>query len=366
MKTQDRYILIVDDVLKNLQLVAQTLKDAGYKFSLAQSGESALKLLENEVPDLILLDIMMPGMDGLEVCRIIKRNEKLREIPVIFITAVDQTDVLVEGFRAGGVDYITKPFNRDELLIRVKTHLDLSFAKKELLDTINTRDKLYSIIAHDIRSPFSHITMMIEALSTGLIVAGSEKYKEMMSLLTKSANETNTLFNNLLEWTKLQTGGISVVFKKSVVSTVIDDCIELLKGIAGQKNITIESTVDENLMAYFDEITMHTVFRNIISNAIKFTPPNGKISISAHHSDNIVSIFIKDNGVGMSEEVIDKIFNKNESYTSPGTMKEKGSGLGMHLVKDMVDQNHGTLKVESREGEGTTFVVSIPAVANNV
>jgi DNA-binding response OmpR family regulator len=126
LKITNRHILIVDDVLKNLQLTAQILKDADYTFSLAQDGQNALTLLEQDIPDLILLDIMMPGMDGFEVCRKIKQDERLNEIPIIFLTARNQTEDLIEGFKAGGLDYITKPFHRDELLIRVKTHLELS------------------------------------------------------------------------------------------------------------------------------------------------------------------------------------------------------------------------------------------------
>ncbi len=360
MDVLDSKILIVDDVLMNLQITAQILKEEGYKFSLAQDGKSALNLLENETPDLILLDIMMPEMDGLEVCRIIKKDERLKEIPVIFITAFNQSDDLVEGFKAGGVDYISKPFNRDELLMRVKTHLELSLSKKMLIETIKTRDKLYSIIAHDIRSPFNNIIMLIESIAAGIINVSSKEFKEVIFHLEKSTRETGTLLDNLLDWTKLHIGKITLRPQNTHVLRIINDCIRLLEGNARYKNISIGKNIPVDLMAYFDEVTMHTIFRNIISNAIKFTPENGKIKIETNDTGSYISVIISDTGIGISNEVLSKIFDKNESYSSLGTKNEHGSGLGLQLVKDMVEQNNGTIRVESELDKGTTFIVNIP------
>ncbi|MFW5777932.1 MAG: response regulator, partial [Bacteroidota bacterium] len=148
-------ILIVDDNHQNLRVVSSFLKDKNYNLALATSGEKTLELLEKIHTDLILLDIMMPEMDGLETCRILKENPKTADIPVIFLTAKNQTEDIVEGFKAGGVDYITKPFNREELLVRIKNHVDLAKAKNKIIEMNNTRDKLYSIIAHDIKSPLN-------------------------------------------------------------------------------------------------------------------------------------------------------------------------------------------------------------------
>ncbi|HEY4785580.1 MAG TPA: response regulator, partial [Bacteroidales bacterium] len=150
MDNKKDLILIVDDNLKNLEVLTKILKEEGFLISLAQDGGEALDQLNNITPDLILLDIMMPEMNGLEVCRRIKQNDKLKEIPVIFVTAKNQTEDLVEGFKAGGVDYISKPFQRDELLVRIKNHLELTGSRKRIIALNRTRDKIYSIIAHDI------------------------------------------------------------------------------------------------------------------------------------------------------------------------------------------------------------------------
>jgi two-component system sensor histidine kinase/response regulator len=348
MNIEGNHILVVDDVLTNLQITAQTLKEAGYKISLAESGESALNLLKQEMPDLILLDIMMPEMDGFEVCRHIKASEKLKDIPVIFITAINQNEDLVKGFNAGGVDYITKPFNHAELLIRVKNHLELSLSRKKLLETIKTRDKLYSIIAHDIRTPFNSIATMVDAVVNGIVDTQSAEFARMLKLLEKSSNETLTLLNNLLNWTKFQIGAINLNPRKLYINPVLADCIQLLSANAQLKSIMIEHIQTEEFMAYFDEITMHTVFRNILSNAIKFTCDQGIIKVWTEQRDNFMSVYFQDNGIGISYDVIQKIFNKNEPYTTRGTKNEQGSGLGLFLVKDLIEQNHGTIRVESQ------------------
>lgn len=359
MDTYSQHILIVDDLLTNLEVTAQILKEGGYKFSMAQDGNSALKTLESDTPDLILLDIMMPEMDGLEVCRIINQNDKFKNIPVIFITAINEVKYLVEGFKAGGVDYITKPFNREELLIRVKNHLDLSLAKRNLLDTIKIRDKIYSIIAHDVRTPLTNIMLLIEMLANKNIEFGSKEFCDILLDLEKTTNETFTLLNNLLEWTKMQGETIKLNPQNIHLVPFINECIQLLSGNAKNKNISIDNHIKGDPIAFFDEVTMHTVFRNIISNAIKFTSENGKITIESVASGNQLSVIITDNGIGMPQEILQKIFDKNELYTSRGTKNERGSGLGMQLVKDLTEQNKGNIEVKSIKGQGTTFKVNI-------
>ena len=360
MNEEVYYILAVDDNHENLKIISSFLKDSGYKIALALDGESALKILEDNNIDLILLDVMMPEMDGFEVCRRVKENPLTKEIPVIFLTAKNQTEDLVEGFKVGAIDYILKPFRRDELLIRIKNHLELSSSRKKIIEMNLTRDKLYSIIAHDIRSPFAAISQTIDAISNGYIAVGSDDFNKIFSLLKQRTVETNTLLNNLLEWTKLHNKNIALSAININIHNLINECVQLLNGNAKNKNINININIPENTHAFIDEVTIHTAFRNIISNAIKFTPENGKISIEVENVANRIAVIIKDNGIGMSEENLDKIFNKNKHFTSPGTKNEMGTGLGLFLVRDFVEQNKGKIKVESKEGVGTTFIVYLP------
>lgn len=354
------YILVVDDNHENLRVVSNFLKEKNYHIALATDGENALQVLRNNPIDLILLDVMMPGKDGLEVCREIKKDKQLAEIPVVFLTAKHAPKDIVKGFKAGGIDYITKPFIRDELLMRVKTHIEHSQSKKKLLETIKTRDKLYSIIAHDIRTPFASIDMLIAELKDGDPNMNVELLINVLPLLEETVQDTMILLDNLLEWTRLQTDSIKIKPQHLALSSIIDDCIKLLKGNAHAKNIDLESQIDTELMAFFDEVTTHTIFRNLISNAIKFTPDQGSITLSAEPEGNYIAITVKDTGKGMTEEVQKKIFEQGAIHTSAGTKKEKGSGLGLRLVKDLVAQNNGLLTVKSEPNVGTQVTVKIP------
>jgi two-component system sensor histidine kinase/response regulator len=358
------YILVVDDNQENLKVISNFLKEDNYKIALAMDGDSALKILEENNIDLILLDVMMPEMDGYEVCKLVKANPQTKEIPIIFITAKTQTEDMVEGFNAGAVDYISKPFKRDEMLIRVKIHLELAASKKKIIEMNRTRDKLYSIIAHDVRSPLAGITQTIDAISNGFLEVGSEDFNKIFNLLKQRTIETSTLLNNLLEWTKMHSDNISLSPRLINISPIINECVELLRGNAQNKNISININIPEDLKAYFDEVTIHTTFRNIISNAIKFTPNDREISIYTEESEGFVSVIIKDSGIGMTDEVINGIFNKNIHHTSLGTKNEMGTGLGLFLVKDFVQKNNGKIKVISQQGLGTDFIVYLPSSAN--
>jgi two-component system, sensor histidine kinase and response regulator len=360
MVNSEKNILIVDDSITNIKLTAKILMEEGYMISLAQSGEEALKTLQSQMADLIILDVMMPGMDGIELCSILKKNELLKDIPVIFHTAKDQTEDLVEGFKAGGVDYITKPFKRDELLIRVKNHLELADSRNKIIDLNKSRDKLYSILTHDLQSPISSIVMMIDCVKDGLIEPYSDEFNKMINEISSSAKGTLSLLQNLVYWTKLQGGTIALKPQNNSIYAVLKECIDLYHGMAKNKNISIELNVKGDLQAFFDEETMYTVFRNLISNAIKFTHENGLINIYCTLADNQIGISIKDNGVGMSPEIIQKVFLNNEQLTSRGTKNERGNGLGFQMVKDFIKKNHGTLKIESTVGKGSEFIVWLP------
>lgn len=360
MPNSGEYILIVDDNIKNLQLTATILKDDGYIISLAQNAKDALTQLNQLIPDLILLDIMMPVMDGFELCRIIKQNEKLGEVPVIFLTAKNQTEDLADGFKAGGVDYITKPFIREELLIRVKNHIELSASRKKILEMNKTRDKLYSIIAHDIRSPFSSITLAINTIASGYLKAGSDDFIEIMKHLEHTTNETSMLLDNLLAWTKRQSETIPLSPQMLSIYPLIMECVQLLQGNADFKKISVNVKISDEIIAFCDEISMYAVFRNLIFNAIKFTPENGIIDISASINSDFVQVSVKDTGIGISEEIIRKIFIKNEHYTTPGTNREQGSGLGLYIIKDFVEKNRGRIEVISTPTSGTEILIFLP------
>lgn len=277
---------------------------------------------------------------------------------------MNQTEDLVEGFIVGGVDYITKPFNREELLIRVKNHLELAEARKKIIEMNKNRDKLYSIIAHDIYSPLSNLSMLVTAIADKIIDPVCDEFSEIIRDLDRGTKSTISLLDNLLKWANVQSDTILLSPKLVSVYPLLNECIQLLTGSANKKDIKMELDVPVSLQAYFDEITIHTVFRNLIANAIKFTPEKGNINILSSVSKEFVEITVKDNGIGMQQNVIDKIFKDNKLHTSLGTNKEQGTGFGLIMVKDFVGRNNGKLDVKSIPGEGVSMIVTIPLKKN--
>ncbi len=366
-KTENFSILVVDDNKENLKVVSNFLKAEGYQIALAIKAKDARMIMEDTPIDLILLDVMMPEMDGFTFCRELKKDDKLSEIPVIFLTAKTETSDLVEGFEAGGVDYITKPFQREELIARVNNHIALTHAKRQIrkqadeIHRINlTKDRLYSVIAHDIKSPFSNISMLISSLAEGYLEAGTEEYDEILQSINSSTQETYGLLENLLQWTRSQTGDLDQSPEPLQISKTIESTCRLLLPQAENKNIEIDHRQDPDLTIHADRNMMQSVFHNLISNAIKFTPEGGKVTVSAKEEDNQAAIRVQDNGVGIPEENLKKLFLDQGQLTTRGTNDEKGSGLGLLLVKDFVQKNKGRIDVDSVVDKGTTFTLTFP------
>lgn len=357
---ETKNILVVDDNQINLQVVANYLKECNYNIAVSLDGKNALKILESGEIDLILMDIMMPEMDGIETTKIIKQNEKYQDIPIIFLTAKTQPKDIVNGFQAGGVDYITKPFNGEELKMRVKNHLDLAEAKNTILEFQKTRDRLYSILAHDIRSPLTSISMLLDGIAEKYIDTSGPNFDRLIREISINTKDTLILIQNILEWTKTQSKAIIVTPENINIHGLVEREVNNLSLNIEEKHIMFSKLLPEHLFVYADEITVSNIFRNIISNAIKFTPNYGKIEVTYKETLSYVDIIFKDNGVGMSPYIIEKIFTKDEHFTSKGTNNEKGTGLGLYMVKDFVKINNGKIKVESELDNGTTFTISLP------
>jgi len=357
---ETKNILVVDDNQINLQVVTNYLKECNYNVALALDGKNAIKILESTEIDLILMDIMMPEMDGIETTKIIKQNEKLCDIPVIFLTAKTQPKDIVNGFQTGGVDYITKPFNSEELKMRVKNHLDLADAKNTIVEFQKTRDRLYSIKAHDIRAPLASISMLLDGITEKYIDTSGPNFDKLIREISIHTKDTLILIQNILEWTKTQSKAIVLTPENINIHELVEKEVNNLSINMQEKHILFSKLIPENLIAYADEITVSNIFRNIISNAIKFTSHFGKIEITYKETLSFVDVIIKDNGVGMSPYIIEKIFTRDEHFTSKGTNNEKGTGLGLYMVKDFVKLNKGKIKVESELEKGTTFTVSLP------
>jgi len=363
----DYKILIVDDVVSNVLLLKILLTNEKFQVCTANCGNGCIEMAKKEKPDLILLDVMMPDISGFDTAVILKKDPETMDIPIIFLTALNTPADLVKGFQVGANDFLTKPFNKEELVMRVVQQISLVAAKRiiiqqneELRRTISNRDKMYSVIAHDLRSPMASIRMVLNLAVS--VVSPEAVGEEIFSLLDKANRETeeaHDLLDNLLKWTKSQTGRMNVVYQDFDLDDVIPGVVDIFAMIAEMKKIKLQYIPsDDKITVRADNDMVKTVIRNFISNAIKFTPEGKGIEVYYKREGDFVRICVQDHGVGIAADRIGSIFHKGE--TTYGTGGEEGSGLGLQLCQDFARKNGGDAYVESVEGEGSTFSFTIP------
>jgi len=355
-------ILIVDDMPLNLQILGNILDKSKYKTALAQNGEQALNFVKKKLPDLILLDVMMPGIDGFTVCKRLKQNPLTCEIPVIFITAKTEKDDIVKGLEYGAVDYVTKPFNSKELITRVNTHIELKTAKMKLkqkiaeLKQVNaTKDKIFSVITHDLKDLFNVLLGFSEELMINMNIAAYEK--KDIKVIQQISQQGNNLLKNFLEWSKLQTTTIDLQPTKLNLYNIFVGHISLE---SYTKDIKIYNNIPTDTLVFANENILNIIIRNLLSNAIKFTPKNGIIEISSCQKDQQIEILIADSGVGIKIQNLDRIFRIDGNHKTLGTDGENGTGLGLILCKELIDKHGGSIWVESEENVGSKFYFTFP------
>ena len=317
----------------------------------------------------------MPDMDGFEVAGRLKVEPSQAEIPIIFLTALNDSASVVKGFQLGANDFISKPFRREELLIRVEHQLSLVDARRiilrqteELRKTIAGRDKLYSVIAHDLRSPMASIKMLCNTIMMS-IEPGSvpQDVFEMLEMANKTSEEVFSLLDNLLKWTKSQLGKLSNVPQPIDLVGLVDGVIEVFKPIAESKSIALalERSI-ESVEVVVDVEMIKSVVRNLISNAIKFSHKDTTVTtrvetrMDERNGLNEVIVIVSDKGCGIKEEDQPKLLNEATHFTTFGTNSEEGSGLGLLLCKDFVAKNNGQLWFTSKPGAGSDFCFSLP------
>ena len=363
----DYKILIVDDVMSNVLLLKILLTNEKFQVCTANCGNACIEQARKEHPDLILLDVMMPDINGFDTAVIMKKDDELKDIPIIFLTALNTPQDLVKGFQVGASDFLTKPFNKEELIMRVMQQISLVAAKriiqkqnKELKATLNNRDKMYSVIAHDLRSPMASIRMVLNLVvqSTSADSVGPELYT-LLDQANRESEEVHDLLDNLLKWTKSQTGRLNVVLQDLDLNDIIPGVVEIFEMIAQTKHITLDlQKTEAPLKVHADNDMLKTVLRNFMSNAIKFSPENSTIQILMANECDFARVSVKDQGVGIAADRLDTIFHKGE--TTYGTGGEEGSGLGLQLCQDFARKNGGDCYVESVEGQGSTFSFTVP------
>jgi two-component system, sensor histidine kinase and response regulator len=311
-----------------------------------------------------LLDVSMPGMDGFEVCEKLKSDPLTEHIPVIFLTAkVDQQDV-INGLEKGAVDYVTKPFNANELLKRIFTHLELKFNRdlitrqnEELSKLNEVKNQLFSVISHDMKNLFNNILFGTETLEKEIEYFEKKDVIQMAGVINDSARRAFSLLQNLLDWSRSQMESINFSPINAEILMLVNQSVSLFKPMTRKKELQIKvTTIGNNYQAFADVEMIKAVLRNLLSNAIKYSHQGGTIDIKVTDLTNGVEVRVTDYGMGMSPEQAEKLRELNQpAKSTPGTQNEKGSGLGMVLIRDFVNKNNGTFHFETALGKGSSF-----------
>jgi signal transduction histidine kinase len=359
-------ILVVDDTHDNLRLLNRILTAHGYHVRPVLDGAKALSVAQNTPPDLILLDIVMPKLDGYAVCEQLKADDRTRHVPVIFISALGDTFDKVKAFSLGGVDYITKPFQEEELLARVNTHLLLRNVQTQLreknreLEELNAyKDKFFSIIAHDLKNPLTGFLSFASILEHFEDLRKDE-ITELTMQFRASAENLFALLENLLTWSRIQRDMFEYRPCRIDLWVIIAKNIELFTPNARQKQITLRQSVQEQTTASGDYEMIDFIVRNLLSNAVKFTRTDGIIDVSATPHENDVTVAIADTGIGISEKMLARLFRIDATCQRAGTADDKGTGLGLILCKEFLEKHDSAIQVESEVGKGTTMRFTLP------
>ncbi|MEI6682961.1 MAG: hybrid sensor histidine kinase/response regulator [Bacteroidota bacterium] len=404
-KTNKHTILIVDDNSNNLFSLHELIKD-NFQVEVveATSGFEALRIISEQHIDLCLMDVQMPEMDGFETAKLVKSRPKTAHIPVIFITAFDPNKNLMEkGLNAGGLDYLTKPIDDVQIVhtlnmymrflgrerdinseLEEKVHLRtselqninrklkleneerkkaeaaLQESETKLREANAAKDKFFSIIAHDLRNPFNAVIGFSNILRESIADLDISEINEYIGYINESAMNAYTLLGNLLDWARSQTNSIQFEPAAINITDVVNSTLLILSGEATKKNINISNTVPDDCVVLADSNMISAVIRNLVSNAIKFTRTGGNVSVFSTISEGNYQFTIEDDGIGIQEKDIDKLFRIDTKLYTKGTAEESGTGLGLILCKEFIEKNAGTIRVESQYGKGSRFIFTLP------
>jgi two-component system, sensor histidine kinase and response regulator len=360
-------VLLIDDTPANIDVLARTLEPEGYKILIANNGEKGIKIASHLKPDLILLDIMMPTMDGFAVCKSLKLNPETYDIPVIFCTAKTEVSDMVNGFAVGAVDYITKPYRQAEVLARVKTHLQLRHninllaQRNAELDQLNkTKNKFLGIAAHDLRNPIGIINMLSLLFRDEFDDCPRQEVLEGLDMMFKASEIMLNLVNDLLDVSAIENGNLNLNCQPGSLLELVQSRLNLSRFHAEHKNIRIESKLMEIPEYSFDANRLGQVFDNLIGNAIKFSPPETTIWVRLEVIDGTPCFSVRDQGPGFDKDDWNNLFKEFQQLSAKPTDGEKSTGLGLVIVKKIVDAHHGSIEVQNHPDGGALFKVFLP------
>jgi two-component system, sensor histidine kinase and response regulator len=363
-------ILVVDDSPDNVFLIQTILEEEGYSITTADNGASALAQIEQSPPDLVLLDVMMPGMDGFEVTRRLRENTKLPFIPILLITAHDKPSV-AQGLDMGADDFIRKPVEVDELLARVRSLLRLKHSVDERDQIARQREDYVSRLTHDLRTPLVAADRMLMLFQQGALGELSPTMLEAIATMARSNQNLLQMVNTLLEVYRFEAGRKTLSFFPIDLRSLLQEVINELTPLAGEKKLSIVAEFNEQLQVnkvMGDRLELHRLFINLVGNAIKFTD-TGTITIrlspgiapktipAKQQAAAYVAVEVEDTGAGIATDEQPTMFERFRQ----GSHKRSGSGLGLYLSRRIVEAHQGTIQLNSESGKGSVFIVYLPA-----
>lgn len=357
-------ILVVDDTVENVRLLMSVLADRDYEIRPATSGRQALLAATQAPPDLILLDVDMPDMNGFEVCRNLKDTPGLRDIPVIFLTALTDASDKVRAFELGGADYITKPFQVDEVLARVNAHLGLRRAKLDLAQQYERlrelerlRDDLVKMVVHDMRSPLTTLIAHLRFLREDAGELLNEQSRDDLKLALESSSTLNRMTNDLLDVSRLEQRRMPITLAETDLVAIAGEVCAALGGRDRSRSLCVSS--ESARPARCDAIVIRRVLENLVDNAIKHTPSGGRIDVVALDAGSRSRVEVRDEGRGVPPEARERIFEKFVT-TGASDAKFHSAGLGLAFCKLAIEAHGGSIGIDAATPKGSIFWFELP------
>lgn len=354
-------LLVVDDQESNIQVIGAALGQLGFEILPATGGAQAFRRLAIRRPDLILLDLLMPEMDGFEVCRRIREDPELAQIPIIFLSSADDKSLIVRALESGGVDYITKPFNQAELVTRVRTHLALKKARDELKQLAEDRDELLGILAHDLKNHLGGMDMSAQLLRDRTAALADPKLRLMVDNISQSSAQMLTFVKEFLANASAD-HGLDLKSEPVSLSDSAARAVQQHKHAAQAKQLVLEIVLPpDSLLVLADGAALNQVLDNLLSNAIKFSTPGKQIRLTVcPPGARFVECQVQDEGPGFSETDKIRMFRRYGRLSARPTGGEPSTGLGLSIVKKLVLAMQGEVACESALGHGATFAFRLP------